>query len=76
MFTRADFPRMAGQFAAINGRFLLSMNALPDVRATFCDFHLVPVSTVYIIAKGSGQTPRDELRISNFPVVSEGARQP
>ncbi len=52
------------------------MNALPDVRATFCDFHLVPVSTVYIIAKGSGQTPRDELRISNFPVVSEGARRP
>lgn len=67
MFGREQFQRMAEVLAGIQGRFLLSLNDVPEVRATFAPFQLAPVITNYSIGNhaGAGQA-RSELLISNF----------
>ncbi|MDR5654788.1 DNA adenine methylase [Ruixingdingia sedimenti] len=70
MFARADFARMAELLGGIRGRFLLSLNDLPEVRATFAAFHLTEVRTTYTVS-GKRNDPagaRAELLISNWPV--------
>ncbi len=67
MFSREDFARMADQLAGIEGRFILSLNDLPEVRATFARFSLTPVQTSYTIARSNdARGARAELIISNF----------
>ena len=69
MFERADFQRMAELLARIRGRFILSLNDLPEVRETFAGFELAEVRTTYTIsAKRNDPTDgRAELLISNRP---------
>lgn len=70
LFTRADFQRMAGLLAGIKGRFILSLNDVPEIRATFAGFNIREVMTTYTIAAGrkdSGAN-RAELLISNWPL--------
>jgi DNA adenine methylase len=72
MFERADFDRMAQLLAGIKGRFILSLNDLPEVRATFAGFDMTEVSTSYTIS-GKRNDPaggRAELLISNWPLQS------
>lgn len=65
MFTRADFARMADQLAGIKGRFLLSINDVPETRAIFGRFTLEPVLTSYTIGDRSDRSAtRAELLIS------------
>lgn len=68
MFDRTDFARMAALLAGIKGRFILSLNDLPEVRETFAAFDLAEVNTTYSINnKGAGAAGgRAELLISNF----------
>lgn len=67
LFGRDQFARMAQMLAAIEGRFLLSLNDLPEVRETFVAFHLTPVTTTYSVANHTGaSTGRAELLISNW----------
>ena len=47
----------------LKGRFILSINDLPDVREVFAGFKLAPVSLTYSITGGSG-TPAKELIIT------------
>lgn len=70
MFARADFGRLAQLLASIRGRFILSLNDLPEVRETFRTFHLTEVTTTYTIStKPSDQAGgRAELLISNWPI--------
>lgn len=72
LFERADFERMADVLAGIQGRFLLSINDRPEVRAIFAAFRLAEVSTTYGVAASAEAkgTPRPELLISNFEVVA------
>ncbi len=66
MFAQADFARMADQLAGIAGRFILSINDVPEIRTIFAAFHITEVATTYTIgnhAKGSAN--RAELLISN-----------
>lgn len=65
LFARTDFARMADQLGALKGRFLLSLNDVPEVREVFATFRIREVSTVYTI-QASGAAPRGELLISNF----------
>ena len=70
MFARADFQRMAELLAGIRGRFILSLNDLPEVRDTFAGFDLTEVRTTYTIS-GTRNDPaggRAELLISNRPL--------
>jgi len=58
MFTSAEFERMAAQLAGIKGRFLMSINDVPEMREIFAGFELRQVSTSYTIgikAKSRGQ---------------------
>lgn len=64
MFSRDDFARLAGVLADIKGRFLLSLNDLPAVRACFAAFNLMQINTSYSI--GGGSEARAELLITNM----------
>lgn len=67
MFDRAAFARMAAQLAQMKGRFLLSINDVPDIRALFTWAKIEPVTTTYSISNHAGTgTSRAELLISNF----------
>ncbi|AQS88257.1 site-specific DNA methylase [Neoasaia chiangmaiensis NBRC 101099] len=62
VFHRDDFERLSGLLAQIKGRFLLSLNDRPEVRAIFSRFTIEPVTTSYGVGKGS--TAARELLIS------------
>lgn len=47
LFERAEFERMAELLGSIRGRFLLSLNDHPDVRAIFAGFDFEEVRTTY-----------------------------
>ena len=70
MFERADFQRMATLLAGIKGRFILSLNDLPEVRETFAGFKIEAVRTTYTIGgpRGDQAGSRAELLISNWPL--------
>ncbi len=67
MFERADFERLAEQLADIKGRFLMSINDVPEVREVFGRFKITPVQTTYTIAaKNDARGARSELLVSNY----------
>ena len=68
MFARADFQRLADQLAGLRGRFLLSLNDVPEVRSIFAAFHLTEVRTTYTISarRNDSAFARPELLISNW----------
>lgn len=66
LFGREDFARMADQLAGIQGRFVLSINDVPEVRQTFAAFPFEVVETVYTIAREEAK-PVSELIITGPP---------
>ena len=67
MFSRDDFAQMASVLRGIQGRFILSINDVPEIRALFDWAHLTEVTTSYTIGTKSDRAPlRAELLISNF----------
>ena len=65
LFAREDFERLAAQLAGLKGRWLLSLNDVPEVRRTFRSFRMEPVRVSYGIATAAGaRAPRGELIIS------------
>lgn len=66
MFTRDDFARMAEVLGGLRGRFILSLNDVPEVRSIFASFDLAEVATTYGIASHAGAgKERPELLIRN-----------
>ena len=65
-FERADFERLAEALDGIEGKFILSLNDLPEVRRIFGRFVLQEVSTRYSIECRGGQPKAAELLIRNF----------
>lgn len=68
MFERADFQHMAELLAGIKGRFILSLNDVPEVREIFAAFVQAEVRTSYSIS-GKRNDPaggRAELLIANW----------
>ncbi len=49
LFERREFEAMAEQLGAIRGRFLLSINDHPDVRAIFAGFEMEAIKTTYSV---------------------------
>ena len=64
LFSRADFAELAEVLGSIAGRFILSLNDRPEVRALFSAFRLEPVTTSYGISQGIA-TPGRELIITD-----------
>lgn len=69
LFEREDFTRLAEQIGGLKGRFLLSINDVPEIREIFAAFHITPVSTTYTIGSAkSSRGARGELLISDFAI--------
>ena len=66
LFARDDYARLADQLAGIKGRFLLSINDVPEIREIFAQFHLEDVNTTYGISRlaAAKAEPRRELLVS------------
>ncbi|SNS87554.1 DNA adenine methylase [[Luteovulum] sphaeroides subsp. megalophilum] len=74
LFGRDDFGRMAEQLGRLKGRFLLSINDVPEIRAIFGRFRIAEVTTTYSLsgsAKGNGAA-RPELLVSNWDIGDPG----
>lgn len=63
IFSRADFAGLAEALASIKGRFLLSINDVPEMRALFAWADIEGVQTTYSIAGGENAAPAAELLI-------------
>ena len=67
LFTRADFARLADLLAGITGRFVMSINDLPEVREVFAAFQMKAVTTTYSVGKQTtARGAFGELLVSNF----------
>jgi DNA adenine methylase len=63
MFSREEFEEMADQLGRLKGRFILSLNDRPQVRAIFSAFRVEAVGTHYGLA-GKGAQPASEVIIT------------
>lgn len=65
LFGREDFARMAGQLAGLQGRWLLSINDVPEIRDLFAWARIEEVTTTYTISgEAKARGTRGELLIS------------
>jgi DNA adenine methylase len=65
IFSKADFSFLSEILAKIEGKFILSINDVPDIRQIFSRFDIIPVTTHYTLGKGK-KTTANELVIKNF----------
>lgn len=64
-FVDSDFPTLAERLKKVRGKFVLSLNDLPEVRAIFADFRIREIEFVYTAQRTAGKRFR-ELLITNF----------
>lgn len=64
LFSRGQYEVMAERLARIKGRFILSINDVPEVRLIFSAFDIEDVSLTYTAGGGKGKSVK-ELIISN-----------
>lgn len=60
-FSRADFVALAAELAGVRGRFILSINDVPETRELFGAFAIEPVQTRYTITGGQWADAREIL---------------
>jgi DNA adenine methylase len=65
-FTEADFGELADRLKKIRGKFVLSLNDVPEVRSLFGQFHIKGIELHYSLQKAAGRRYREVL-ITNFP---------
>ena len=63
--SHADFEKLAERLTKIRGKFILSLNDVPEVRALFRRFHIKEVELHYTSQKHAGRRYREVL-ITNF----------
>ena len=56
LFSRADFDDLSGVLKALKGRFILSINDVPEIRERFSWARLQEAKTTYTISSGKAQT--------------------
>lgn len=61
MFSRADFQRLADQLAGLQGRFILTVNDVPELREIFGAFAIEDVRTTYSVGGGASAKSVGEL---------------
>ncbi len=64
MFSPDDFERLARLLSVIKGRFIMSLNDVPQVHEIFADFTIEAVNTTYGLSAGV-QTSAKVVIISN-----------
>lgn len=68
IFSKSDFDNLAKLLKEIKGKFIMSINDVPQIREIFKGFHIKEVNTKYTMGK---QPPKSatELLISNVDIV-------
>jgi DNA adenine methylase len=66
-FDEADFRRLAERLRKISGKFILSLNDVPEVRELFAGFRIEAVKLHYTSQKAAGRRYQ-ELLIANFRI--------
>ncbi len=64
LFKREDYQVMATILSQLQGKFLLSLNDVPEIRKTFSQFHIKEVTTFYTFGSLKN-TAAKELIITN-----------
>ena len=64
-FEAEDFEKLAERIGKLRGKFIVSLNDVPEVRTIFRDFHIKRVETPYTAQKKSG-VRYGEVFITNF----------
>ena len=59
MFGREQFALMAEQLAGLKGRFIMSINDVPEIRKLFAAFTIEEVSLTYSVSGGKGKPARE-----------------
>ena len=67
LFSKADFTALRDQLAGVKGKWLVSINDVPEIRALFKGYHIKRVPTKYSLAAKSVK-PISELLIANYPL--------
>ncbi|MBF0482017.1 MAG: DNA adenine methylase [Desulfovibrionaceae bacterium] len=65
LFSRDEFSGLAEQLAGIKGKFLLSLNDVPEIREIFKPFEIEPITTRYSCTKDAPRLAK-EVFIKNF----------
>jgi DNA adenine methylase len=65
LFSREDFSRLRGILDKVKGKFILSLNDVPEIRSLFKGFNIESVNTVYNVS-GAKKTKAKELLIMNY----------
>ncbi len=66
IFSKEDFAALAVQLSGIKGKFLLSLNDVPEIREIFSAFIIEPVSVTYSV--GISRTSEKEVLIRNYEI--------
>jgi DNA adenine methylase len=66
VFSRDDFGALAAQLAGIKGKFIMSINDVPEIRQIFSGFEIKQVSTKYSVSGGTRQKAVSELVVANY----------
>lgn len=67
MFAPEDFEHLADFMGAAEGKVVMSINDVPQIRELFADFQITEVSASYTVArKASARGERRELLVANF----------
>jgi DNA adenine methylase len=74
-FGEADFVKLAGQLEKIRGKFILSLNDVPEVRKLFGGFYIQGVELHYTSQKAAGKRYKEVL-ITNFKPKASSASHP
>jgi DNA adenine methylase len=74
VFTRADFMGLATRLSEIAGKFLLSVNDVPEMRETFSRFGIESVATRYTVSGGKGIEVAEIVVTGPSPDAAAGAR--
>lgn len=69
IFSPDEFQKIADMMAALNGKFILSINDTPEIREIFAPFYIDEVRLTYTISKKEVGGKAQELIISSERVV-------
>lgn len=75
LFSRGDFARLAERLSRIEGKFLLSINDVPEIRELFAWADLEAVETTYSVAGGEHTAKAAELLIGKGMNLAPAAAQ-
>lgn len=64
VFGKEDFEVLRDSLKVLQGRFIMSLNDVPEVRELFADFDIETVETTYTISSSGAQGGRKEVVIS------------